>query len=167
MDLNRELIYKRAMLLGTKGLGQKIRWVIFSSNMCQEDHTFRYSFPNQIIINSVMVLIEFARGNVETCHHTLIVSQNLGWSINKNSMHSEFVSHLRGQFCVNYHGRHLWSVSWVFHSILTPDLPLDWGFVEKHEYSSNRQPSFNIICMVCINKGGDPNRLVLRIWCVM
>ena len=91
------------MILGTKEIGQNISWVIFYRNMCQPDHTCSYSFHNPMISNIIVFLLEVAIENIENSHHTLIIYQHLGWSINGNPNYSELVAYCHGQFRENYH----------------------------------------------------------------
>ena len=91
------------MLLGKKGIGKKIGWVTFYRNMCHPDHTYSYSFPNLMIGNIIVILLKVSRGNRSTGHHTLIIYQHLGWSINGNPINYELVAHFNGQFRDNSH----------------------------------------------------------------
>ena len=65
-------------MMDTKGLGQKISWVIFSNNMYQAYHTCSYSFPNPIIDNIVVTIIKGVRATGETGHCKIFVSHHLG-----------------------------------------------------------------------------------------
>ena len=57
--------------MGNKEVVQKIIWVVFSRNICQGDHTFSYRLPNPLLLDG-------ARGNGATGHHTLVVSHHFG-----------------------------------------------------------------------------------------
>ena len=70
--------------------------------MRQYDNACRYIIPNPTIGNIIVLILEGARWNASTGHQTLIVYQNLGWSINRNSEHYELVAHFRGQLCASF-----------------------------------------------------------------
>ena len=93
--------------MGTKGLGQKISWVRFSGNMFQDDHTCSYSFPNPIIGNITVLILEGDIDHGETVHHTLIITHNLSWSTNRNSGNYDLVAYFHGQFRDDYRGHQL------------------------------------------------------------
>ena len=75
--------------------------------MFQAEHTCSYIFSNLMISTDTVLLIEGARENVETGRHTLVIYQNLGWSINSKYYHSELVAHLYDQSHGNSCGRQL------------------------------------------------------------
>ena len=84
------------MLLGTKGIGQKIIWVKFNMNMCYTCHACSYSFSNLTIGNGIVLLFEYSKGD-GTTGHTFIIYHNLGWSINIKLEHSKLVVTFHGQ----------------------------------------------------------------------
>ena len=94
-------------MIGTKEIGKNIRWVRFYRNMCQADHTCSYRLTNPMLVNRIVILLDSDRGNGEIGNQTLIISHHLGWSINKNSDHSELVAHCHGQLRGNYHDQQL------------------------------------------------------------
>ena len=138
------------MLLRTNGIGQKTRWFIFYRNICLANHNCSYISPNSMIDNIIVILLEGDGVNWANVHHTLVISHNLGCSINRNSENSKPVAHFHGQFCGNSHEHQLWYMVWGFRGILPPAIPINWSFVEKHEYYSIITLSFKIMCMIYI-----------------
>ena len=116
--LNQELFHKRAIMLGSKWIGQNISWVVFSSNVCQYYHTCSYRLPNLMICNIILLLIEGSRVNGSTGRHTFIISHHLVWSINRNSEHCELVEYFHGQLRGNFHGYQILDVGW-FSTVLS------------------------------------------------
>ena len=78
--------------------------------MCQDYYNCIYRFPNAMLDNIIVILIEGARGNGASGHHDLIITQYLGGSINRNSDNSELVPHGHSQFRGDSHGHYLLSV---------------------------------------------------------
>ena len=100
-------------------------------NMCHDDHTWSYSFPKPTIGTRILPLLERSIGNGSTGNQNIIIDQHSVWYINRKSEDSELVEHCNSKLCEDAHGYHIWDVGWGFHGILPPDVPLDWGFVEK------------------------------------
>ena len=151
------------ILIGTKGLVQKIILVRFSRDMCQTDHTCNHIFPNSVIYHCSVVLIGGGKVNKSTSNHALIVSKHLAWSINWHSSNYELVAHFHGQFCDSYCEYYIGLIGWYFHGITSPSVPLDWFFY-RNEYYSNIPPSFKIMCIICIHEVNYPNMFSLWIW---
>ena len=132
--------------------------------MYQNEHIRSHSFPQQMIVNGIVIILEGARANETIGYHDIILSLNLGCSINNNYKNSDIVSYCHGQFSGGSQGNKIWSIFWGLRCIILPGVSLGWCFIKKHEYSSIRLLSFKIMWMICISKSGDPNMLDLWIW---
>ena len=153
--------------MGTKWISHSTGWVIFTCNMWQVIHTHRHSFPCMSILNCIMNILEIHKEDVEVGWHSLIFSLNMLCAINRKPKYFDLVSHLNDQISGNYSGHQFWSAVHSFHIIMMLHVPLDWIFVDNHQYSSNFTPIFEIRGKIWINNGGNLNSIYLFLRQVM
>ena len=92
----------------------------------QVDHTCIHSFPQLILYNILVLLLEGIIGNGAIVYHSLIISHIMIWSININPKYSDRIAHCHGKLSGDYHGYQFCSVGLFLHSILLLSVPLDF-----------------------------------------
>ena len=133
--LSQEILYYRLILMVTQWFGQKIVWVRFPSNLCHIDHSSGHSLLCPMIGDSIFLLLELSRGNLQVDFRAIIVSHHMVHPININPKRSSSVA--------NFHVQRI---------ILPLVIPIEWVFVDNNKYSSNILYIFQIMLMIHSNR---------------
>ena len=76
---------------------------VVTSNMCHTYQTCGHIYPQMVIGNIIVIIVEGDKGNGIVGYHTPIISYNLGWPINSKKNYN-IVVYFHGKISVNHNG---------------------------------------------------------------
>jgi hypothetical protein len=120
------------------------------------------SFPHSMIRNGIMFALKCQFWSCCVCDHTLIITENIRWSLDWDSKHAQFISQTFDQLYCNMDSNKLRAKTGSFHCILTFQKQ-DHGSVAENDNACMRLSGNSVTSVICISEPRHNNSFTS--WC--